>query len=141
MSLCVIEELKDKTDELFRGLAEKIINEKELLPTPGYDKKVNISRQDPRRIILEFLYGAGASDNAASRLSPHFANAGRRIVWIGKNKTTRGAGNKNSAPGQIYSFSAEKSLHNTKIESFALLSIKQAEEKIIGLINNYLAAL
>jgi hypothetical protein len=140
MSLRVIEELKDKADELFKGLAEKILNEKELLPAPGYNQKVNIPGQDPRRIILEFLYGAD-SDNTPRRFSPHFANAQRRVIWIGKNRTTRGAGSKNSAPGRIYSISAEKSLHHTKKESFELLSIKQAEEKIICLINNYLTAL
>lgn len=141
MSNNVTEEIRHNADELLKGLAEKIITGKELLFTPDNIKKINIYKPDLHRIISEILYGSGQAGNADLDFSLHFANARRRIAWIGKSKKTKAAVIKNSFSGHINTAAAQKVLHNTKKESFSLLSIKQAEEKIICLINNYLTAL
>jgi hypothetical protein len=147
MSTNVFGDLKQNADDFLTGLAHKIINEKEKLFIPvesKYRESVHlagIGKPVVHRIILEFLIGLELKNNIVPGISPRFAGIQKNVVWVTQNRKFKYSQGKVTLSKCRNFTNAEKEKSRAKRESFLLLTLRQAESKIIELLNNYPAAL
>lgn len=142
MNMNVFEELKLNTDNLLSGLADKIIEEKEELFRNAGVKEINLAAADKsglHRIVLEFLIQLELKNNNVRSFASQFAGTQKKIILADKSKMPVRI--KFGFSKRVNLIPAEKGRLPVKNESFARLSLMQAENKIVELVNNYLIAL